>query len=72
MKPSGASGREDVFTQLDLHCCPKCDNSVFLTVSHNDDHDRQKGESQDRQEFCCDTCGRAEPMWHGFWPPGGG
>jgi hypothetical protein len=27
-----ASGREDVFTQLDLHCCPKCDNSIFLSV----------------------------------------
>ncbi len=29
----GATGREDVFTQLDLHCCPKCDRSIFLTVS---------------------------------------
>ncbi len=28
----GATGREDVFTQLDLHCCPKCDNSIFLSV----------------------------------------
>ncbi len=28
----GASGLEDVFTQLDLHCCPKCDNSIFVSV----------------------------------------
>jgi hypothetical protein len=24
---------EDTFTRLSLHCCPKCDSSVFLTVS---------------------------------------
>jgi len=28
----GASGTENLFTQLDLHCCPKCDNSIFLSV----------------------------------------
>ena len=28
----GATGREVLFTQLDLHCCPKCDNSIFLNV----------------------------------------
>ncbi len=27
-----ASGRENLFTQLDLHCCPKCDGSIFLSV----------------------------------------
>ena len=27
-----ATGGENLFTQLDLHCCPKCDNSIFLSV----------------------------------------